>query len=155
MDEPFGALDYLTRLRMRADLIRIWQAERKTILLVTHDIEEAVQLADRVFVMSARPAAVKATVNVDLPRPRDIGAPEYLALRDLVMSNIEFSGSVARSSSDDDAAAETRPARRKQTVEFTDLPDLKADPCGGPSTFLRNLPTTNRTTEQADEESSE
>src|SRR6516164_2177541 len=56
MDEPFGALDYFTRLKMRADLVRIWQRERKTILFVTHDIEEAIQLADRVLVMSDRPA---------------------------------------------------------------------------------------------------
>src|SRR5207247_3523112 len=52
MDEPFGALDFITRLKMRADLTRIWQNERKTILFVTHDIEEAVQLADRVLVMN-------------------------------------------------------------------------------------------------------
>src|SRR5262249_29056395 len=109
MDEPFGALDYLTRLRMRADLIRIWQAERKTIVLVTHDIEEAVQLADRVFVMGARPSTVKATVNVHLPRPRDIDAPEYLNLRDLVFSHIEFSGSAVPLPVDDAAAAETGP----------------------------------------------
>jgi NitT/TauT family transport system ATP-binding protein len=154
MDEPFGALDYLTRLRMRADLIRIWQAERKTILLVTHDIEEAVQLADRVLVMSARPSTVKATVNVDLPRPRDIAAPEYLALRDLVLSNIEFSGTVAPPPVGA-TAAETGPAPRKRTVEFPHLPDLKADPCGGPRAFSRNSPTTNRSAKQATEESSE
>ena len=53
MDEPFGALDFITRMKMRADLVRIWQREKKTILFVTHDIEEAVQLADRVFVMSS------------------------------------------------------------------------------------------------------
>ena len=154
MDEPFGALDYLTRLRMRADLIRIWQAERKTILLVTHDIEEALQLADRVFVMSARPATIKATLDVDLPRPRDIDAPEYLALRDLVLSNIEFSGTVAPEPVDEAMAAEAGPSPRKRTVEFPDVPDLKADPCGGPRTFLRNSPTTNRPAKQATEESS-
>jgi len=124
MDEPFGALDYLTRLRMRADLIRLWQAERKTILLVTHDIEEAVQLADRVFVMSARPATIKATVTVDLPRPRDTGTPEYLALRDLVMSNIEFSGTVAAPSG---AVGGASPAR-KATVEFPDYDAIEPAP---------------------------
>ncbi|HLK91814.1 MAG TPA: ABC transporter ATP-binding protein [Polyangia bacterium] len=115
MDEPFGALDYLTRLRMRADLVRIWQAERKTILLVTHDIEEAVQLADRVFVMSARPSRVKVTVNVDLPRPRDIDAPEYLALRDLVLSNIEWGGLGASPAAD---PQDLPGPNRKSTVEF-------------------------------------
>jgi NitT/TauT family transport system ATP-binding protein len=86
MDEPFGALDFLTRLKMRADLVRIWQAERKTILFVTHDIEEAVQLADRVVVMSRRPATVAEEVRVDLPRPRDLDAPGYLAARDRIFA---------------------------------------------------------------------
>ena len=86
MDEPFGALDFLTRLKMRADLIRIWQAEKKTILFVTHDIEEAVQLADRVLVMTKRPATVAEEVVVDLPRPRDLDAPGYLATRDRIFS---------------------------------------------------------------------
>lgn len=86
MDEPFGALDFLTRLKMRNDLIRIWQAEHKTIIFVTHDIEEAVQLADRVLVMSRRPATVQAEVTVDLPRPRDLDTSEYLATRDQIFS---------------------------------------------------------------------
>lgn len=86
MDEPFGALDFLTRLKMRADLIRIWQAEKKTILFVTHDIEEAVQLADRVLVMTKRPATIAEEVVVDLPRPRDLDAPGYLATRDRIFS---------------------------------------------------------------------
>lgn len=86
MDEPFGALDFLTRLKMRNDLIRIWQAEHKTIIFVTHDIEEAVQLADRVLVMSRRPATVQAEVAVDLPRPRDLDSPDYLAIRDKIFS---------------------------------------------------------------------
>jgi len=84
MDEPFGALDFLTRLKMRADLIRIWQAEHKTILFVTHDIEEAVQLADRVLVMSKRPATIQEEVIVNLPRPRDLDSPAYLATRDKI-----------------------------------------------------------------------
>ncbi len=84
MDEPFGALDFLTRLKMRADLVRIWQSEKKTILFVTHDIEEAVQLADRVLVMSQRPATIEEVVEIDLPRPRDLDSPGYLEKRDQI-----------------------------------------------------------------------
>ncbi len=84
MDEPFGALDFLTRLKMRSDLVRIWQAEHKTVLFVTHDIEEAVQLADRVLVMSQRPATIQAEVVIDLPRPRDLDSPGYLERRDRI-----------------------------------------------------------------------
>ncbi|HEX8280234.1 MAG TPA: ABC transporter ATP-binding protein [Chthoniobacterales bacterium] len=84
MDEPFGALDFITRLKMRADLVRIWQSEKKTILFVTHDIEEAVQLADRVVVMSQRPARIQEIVAIDLPRPRDLDSPRYLEKRDQI-----------------------------------------------------------------------
>ena len=86
MDEPFGALDFLTRLKMRGDLIRIWQAEKKTVVFVTHDIEEAVQLADRVLVMTKRPATIAEEVRIDLPRPRDLDSPGYLAARDRIFS---------------------------------------------------------------------
>ena len=82
MDEPFGALDFITRLKMRTDLVRIWQSEKKTILFVTHDIEEAVQLADRVLVMSPRPGTIEKVVAIDLPRPRDLDSPGYLERRD-------------------------------------------------------------------------
>jgi NitT/TauT family transport system ATP-binding protein len=84
MDEPFGALDFLTRLKMRTDLVRIWQSEKKTILFVTHDIEEAIQLADRVLVLSNRPATIQEIVDVNLPRPRDLGSPGYLEKRDRI-----------------------------------------------------------------------
>ncbi len=77
MDEPFGALDSLTRLTMRSELIRIWESEEKTILFVTHDVDESIQLAERVVVMSARPGRIADIVEVGLPHPRDLGSPEY------------------------------------------------------------------------------
>lgn len=88
LDEPFGALDSITRLVMRGELLRIWEAERKTIIFVTHDIDEAVQLADRVVVMSARPATIQQIVNIDIPHPRDISSARYLELRDGIFQQI-------------------------------------------------------------------
>jgi ABC-type nitrate/sulfonate/bicarbonate transport system ATPase subunit len=88
LDEPFGALDSITRLVMRGELLRIWEAERKTVIFVTHDIDEAVQLADRVVVMSARPASIRQIVNIDIAHPRDISAPRYLELRDGIFQQI-------------------------------------------------------------------
>ncbi len=81
LDEPFGALDSITRLTMRRELLRIWEAEKNTIIFVTHDIDEAVQLADRVAVMTDRPATIQQIVEIDIPHPRDMGSPRYLELR--------------------------------------------------------------------------
>ena len=78
LDEPFGALDSITRLIMRGELLRIWREERNTVIFVTHDIDEAVQLADRVAVMSGRPANIQKIVNIDIAHPRDISSPRYL-----------------------------------------------------------------------------
>jgi NitT/TauT family transport system ATP-binding protein len=88
LDEPFGALDSITRLQMRRELLRIWEAEKKTILFVTHDIEESVQLADRVVVMSQRPARIRRIVDIDIPHPRDLSAPRYIELRDQLFAEI-------------------------------------------------------------------
>ena len=91
MDEPFGALDFFTRLKMRADLLRLWEKERKTVLFVTHDVDEAVQLADRVVVLSRRPATVQTVISVPLPRPRDPSAADYLRARDAVVAALGIS----------------------------------------------------------------
>lgn len=88
LDEPFGALDSVTRLIMRGELLRIWQTERRTILFVTHDIDEAVQLADRVVVLSSRPAKIEDILTIDIAHPRNISSPRYLQLRDELMSKI-------------------------------------------------------------------
>jgi NitT/TauT family transport system ATP-binding protein len=94
LDEPFGALDSVTRLIMRGELMRIWQAERRTIIFVTHDIDEAVQLADRVVVLSSRPASIKEILTIDIPHPRNISAPRYLQLRDELLNQIGLAYSV-------------------------------------------------------------
>ena len=81
LDEPFGALDAMTRITMQQEIIRIWGAEKTTILLVTHDIDEAIFLGDRVVVMSKLPATAKSIIPVDLPRPRDRNSYEFVKIR--------------------------------------------------------------------------
>jgi NitT/TauT family transport system ATP-binding protein len=88
LDEPFGALDSITRLIMREELLRIWQTERRTIIFVTHDIDEAVQLADRVVVLSSRPAKIQDVLTIDIPQPRNISSARYLEHRDDLLKKI-------------------------------------------------------------------
>src|SRR5882757_449314 len=81
MDEPFGALDALTREQLQHELLQIWARSRVTILFVTHSVEEAALLADRVLVMSAGPGRIASDIRIDLPRPRDVSSPEFNAVR--------------------------------------------------------------------------
>jgi ABC-type nitrate/sulfonate/bicarbonate transport system ATPase subunit len=81
MDEPFGALDALTREQLQHELLQIWARTRVTILFVTHSVEEAALLADRVLVMSAGPGRIENDIMIDLPRPRDVSSPEFNAVR--------------------------------------------------------------------------
>jgi sulfonate transport system ATP-binding protein len=81
LDEPFASLDALTRMRMQQEILRIWEAERTTVVLVTHDIEEAVYLADRVVIMSSQPGTIRNVLQVRLSRPRDRADREFVRTR--------------------------------------------------------------------------
>jgi sulfonate transport system ATP-binding protein len=81
LDEPFGALDALTRIQLQQEVLRIWEKEKTTMILVTHDIDEAIYLSDRVIVLSNRPARIQKTVKVDLARPRDRNSYDFSLLR--------------------------------------------------------------------------
>jgi sulfonate transport system ATP-binding protein len=87
LDEPFGALDALTRSRLQNELQRIWQRERITMMLVTHDVDEAIYLGDRVVTMAPRPGRVKRIAQVDLPRPRERSDPRFVQLRERVLGD--------------------------------------------------------------------
>jgi ABC-type nitrate/sulfonate/bicarbonate transport system ATPase subunit len=88
MDEPFSALDALMGLRMRNELLRILSEERHTVLLITHDVEEAIHLADRVLVLSPRPARIQATFEVAIPHPRRLTSPEVQDLRVAILREL-------------------------------------------------------------------
>ena len=88
LDEPFSALDYLTRIHMRTELARMLSQHPKTVLLVTHDIEEAAQLADRIFVLSDRPSSIQFELSIFAPRPRELTHPEVLAATEKILSEM-------------------------------------------------------------------
>jgi NitT/TauT family transport system ATP-binding protein len=89
MDEPFGALDAQTRNLMQKELLRIWQETQKTVIFITHSVDEACYLADRIVVMTTRPGMIKDIFNVTMPRPRDRASPEFAQLRKTILAELE------------------------------------------------------------------
>ena len=97
MDEPFGALDAMTREKMNVELQRIWLESKKTVLLITHSIPESVFLSDRVLVMSERPGSIEAIYDIDLPRPRNLdvmATPEFSAYTKAIRRHFYAQGSL-------------------------------------------------------------
>ena len=90
MDEPFGALDAQTRYAMEEEVIKIWQKEKRTVIFVTNNIEEAVYLGDRIVLFSERPARIKEIYKNDLPRRRDMVPPEFMKLRGTISDNSDL-----------------------------------------------------------------
>ena len=91
LDEPFGALDAQTRIQLQSELLKTWQEEKKTCFFITHDVEEAIMLASRVIIMSARPGRIKEIVNIDITHPRDQATkmtPRFTELKNYIWSHV-------------------------------------------------------------------
>ena len=91
MDEPFGKLDAQTRYKMQEDLLKMWEQEKRTVIFVTNNIEEACYLGDRIILLSDCPARVKEVYPIDIPRPRDMVSREFLELRTVISENTDLS----------------------------------------------------------------
>jgi NitT/TauT family transport system ATP-binding protein len=96
MDEPFGALDAQTRNMLQRELLEIWEKTRKTVLFVTHSVDEAVFLSDRVVVLTSRPGAIREVVPIDLPRPRERTGAEFASIRRYVLDHVEHSANPSK-----------------------------------------------------------
>src|SRR5205085_11929660 len=92
LDEPLGALDAFTRMRMQDEVLRLWQTRRTTMLLVTHDIDEAIYMSDRIMIMTPRPGRIERTMTVDLARPRERDSADFLRLRSDILNYLHFAG---------------------------------------------------------------
>jgi ABC-type nitrate/sulfonate/bicarbonate transport system ATPase subunit len=92
LDEPLGALDAFTRMRMQDEVLRLWEARGTTMLLVTHDIDEAIYMSDRILIMTARPGRMERDIPIELDRPRQRNSPEFLRLRSDILQHLHFAG---------------------------------------------------------------
>jgi len=96
LDEPLGALDAFTRMRMQDEVLRLWQARRTTMLLVTHDIDEAIYMSDRIVIMTASPGRIERHLDIVLDRPRQRNSAEFMRLRASILEHLHFAGQTVR-----------------------------------------------------------
>jgi len=92
LDEPLGALDAFTRMRMQDEVLRLWQNRRTTMLLVTHDIDEAIYMSDRIIILTQRPGTIEQVIPIALDRPRDRSSSDFLSLRSEILELLHFAG---------------------------------------------------------------
>ena len=95
LDEPLGALDAFTRMRMQDEVLRLWQTRLTTMLLVTHDIDEAIYMSDRILILTPRPGRIDRTISVDIARPRDRSRTEFLRLRSEILQLLHLAGNAS------------------------------------------------------------
>jgi ABC-type nitrate/sulfonate/bicarbonate transport system ATPase subunit len=95
LDEPLGALDAFTRMRMQDEVLRLWKSRGTTMLLVTHDIDEAIYMSDRIVLMTPRPGCIERTIPIDLPRPRQRSSSDFLRLRGQILDSLHLAGQAA------------------------------------------------------------
>jgi len=111
LDEPLGALDQFTRMRMQDEVLRVWKARGTTMVLVTHDIDEAIYMSDRIALMTPRPGRVERVIEVPLGRPRQRNSPEFLQLRAAILEMLHFTGSEEERPGDAPPATGIKPRR--------------------------------------------
>jgi len=92
LDEPLGALDQFTRMRMQDEILRVWQTRGTTMVLVTHDVDEAIYMSDRIAIMTPRPGRIERLIEVALPRPRQRSSPQFLELRGAILEMLHLAG---------------------------------------------------------------
>jgi ABC-type nitrate/sulfonate/bicarbonate transport system ATPase subunit len=100
LDEPLGALDAFTRMRMQDEVLRLWEARRTTMVLVTHDIDEAIYMSNRIVIMTARPGRIERIIPVELEFPRERNSPEFLRLRSDILEFLHFAGRPAEAAAE-------------------------------------------------------
>src|SRR5205807_8654387 len=105
LGEPLGALDAFTRMRMQDEVLQLWQAQRTTMLLVTHDIDEAIYMSDRIAIMTPRPGRIERNIDIALPRPRQRNSPDFLRLRSDILDHLHLAGQA-----DDGPSSGVRPS---------------------------------------------